>query len=100
MSPYIVMVLTGLSAGLLVPAIAICAAKLGICDPFSLEIAGKTWTFSRNRRGTAANTTVRFESHGTAANTAIRFESHMSAPHVYEQHGRSALSVTTFKLAA
>jgi hypothetical protein len=87
MSPYIVMVLTGLGAGLLVPAIAICAAKLGICDPFSLEIAGKTWTFSRNRRGTAAN-------------TAVRFESHMSAPHFYEQHGRSALSVTTFKPAA
>jgi hypothetical protein len=88
MSPFVAMVLTGLGAGLLIPITAIVAAKLGICDPFSLEIAGRTWTFSKNHHRVVA------------ANTAVRFEAHMRADHAYEEHGRSSLSVSVVKLAA
>jgi hypothetical protein len=88
MSPFVAMVLTGLGAGLLIPITAILAAKLGICDPFSLEIAGRIWTFSRNHH------------HVVAANKVIPFEIHMPADHAYEEHGRSFLSVTVSKLAA
>jgi len=69
----LVMALTGLSAGILVPATAIAGAKLGICDPFSLEIAGRKWTFSRN-------------SHVIAANTSVRFESSMVSERSYQAH--------------
>jgi hypothetical protein len=48
------MVLTGLGAGFLIPVTAILAAKLGISDPFSLEIAGRKWTFSKNPHGVVA----------------------------------------------
>jgi hypothetical protein len=71
----------------MIPVTAIVAAKLGICNPFSLEIAGRRWTFSRNR-------------HAVAANTIIRFESHMIAMNAYEARGSSLTSVTTIKLAS
>jgi hypothetical protein len=78
MSPFVVMALTGLAAGVLVPVTAIVAAKLGICDPFSLQIAGRKWTFSRKRHVVAANTSVRFE---------------MMADHAYEGRCYASLSV-------
>jgi len=63
MSPFVVMALTGLGAGLLVPLIAIAAAKLGLCEPFSLHIAGHKWTFARRQHTFTANTSVRVENH-------------------------------------
>jgi len=75
------MVLTGLGAGLLVPITAILAAKLGICDPFSLQVFGRTWTFSKNYH------------RAVAANTAVHFEIRMPAEHAHVEHARSSLFV-------
>jgi hypothetical protein len=86
MSPFIVMILTGLGAGLLIPITAIVAAKLGICDPFSLQIFGRTWTFSKNYH------------RAVGANTAVHFEISMPAEHAYKEHARSTSSVV--KIAA
>ena len=87
MAPFITMVFVGLAAGLLVPALAIVAAKLGICETFSLQIAGHRWTFSKNR-------------HVASANTAYRFEAHMVASHAHREYGRSSSSTFYIKLAA
>jgi hypothetical protein len=56
MSPFIVMILASLAAGLLIPVTAMVAAWLGICDPFSLTFAGRTWTFSKPSRRQPAKT--------------------------------------------
>lgn len=87
MSPFAVMALTAIAAGLSIPVTAITAAKLGFCNPFSLEIAGRRWTFSRNP-------------HAVAANTIVRFENQMIDTDAYEEHGLSLTSVTMVKLAA
>jgi hypothetical protein len=49
MSPFVAMALVGLAAGLMIPVTAIMAAKLGISDPFALDLMGWKWTFSKHR---------------------------------------------------
>jgi hypothetical protein len=87
MSPFAVMALTAIAAGLSIPVTAITAAKLGFCNPFSLEIGGRRWTFSKNP-------------HAVAANTIFRFENQMIDAAANNEHGLSLTSVTTIKLAA
>lgn len=88
MSPLILMILTGLAAGALIPITAIVAARLGICDPFSLRFGGHTWTFSKTH-------------HTVASNTFVRFETHMVVSGSYDDGpARSQASVFTYKIAA
>jgi hypothetical protein len=87
MSPFVVMALTAIAAGLSIPVAAITAAKLGFCKPFSLEIGGRRWMFSRNP-------------HAAAANTIFRFENRMNHADAHNEHGASLTSVTMVKLAA
>ena len=84
MSPFILMGFTGLGAGLLVPALAIVAAKLGLCDPFSLTVAGKTWFFAPNFHVASANSVVRIET-----------QTHGGPQH----RGTGSTTVTTLHLA-
>jgi hypothetical protein len=88
------MALTGLAAGLLVPVIAIGAAITGICEPFSLQIARRRWTFGRNRSVLYMDTDI------VAGNFCVPYEMHMMATGVYIEQSLSASSVTTVKLAA
>ncbi len=58
MSPFILMAFVAIGAGLLVPVLAIASAKLGLCEPFSLTVAGKRWLFARHVRVASANSVV------------------------------------------
>ena len=90
MSPFIAMALTGLAAGLLVPIIATASATLGICEPFSLQIAGRKWTFGKTH---PVHQMV-------AANTCFYMEAHMTGGYAYVESGRSFASVSKTQLAA
>lgn len=87
MSPFIVLAVTAICAGLLIPALAIAAAKLGISDPFSLQVGRRKWTFAKWRRTSTANTAIRSVNSMTAQTD------------IYQEHA-SGSSVPIIKLAA